>query len=113
MMWRLLTAMMLCMSTPLAIAESDHDQARSAVQRGEIRPLADLIPIIEADLGGQLVEIELERRGAAWVYEAEVLSVDGVRVERDYNAETGAALGQPQRDQAEDQEPDTADGDED
>jgi uncharacterized membrane protein YkoI len=108
MKWRLLIVLMLSISMPMqsAMAESDHDRARGAVQRGEIRPLAELIPIIEADLRGQLMEIELERRGATWVYEAEVLTADGVRMERDYDAATGAALGLPQADEDDEDEGD-------
>ena len=74
-------------------ADKGQDAARAALARGDILPLVQLIPRIEADLDGTLVEIELERRGAHWVYEAEVLSRSGARLERDYDAATGAPLG--------------------
>lgn len=111
-MRQLLLSLLLCCA--VASADSDQDRALAALQRGEIRPLVELIAIIEADLGGRLVEIELERRGATWVYEAEVLSSDGVRVERDYNAATGAPLGSPEREDADDEDDEDEDeGDDD
>jgi uncharacterized membrane protein YkoI len=100
-MWRLRYALLFPWFG-LLLADSEQDRALAALQRGEIRPLVELIPIIEADLGGQLVEIELERRGATWVYEAEVLGTNGLRLERDYDAATGAALGKPVREDDDD-----------
>lgn len=85
----------LCMSFS-AWADRGQDAARAALARGDILPLVQLIPRIEADLDGTLVEIELERRGARWVYEAEVLSRAGERLERDYDAASGAPLGSSQ-----------------
>lgn len=92
--------------------QASQERARAALERGEIRPLVELIPLIEADLGGQLVEIELERRGARWVYEAEVLTGSGTRMERDYDAATGDPLGvaAPEDD---DDDPDDDDDDDD
>lgn len=83
----------------VAWSDDGQDTARAALARGDILPLVTLIPRIEADLDGTLVEIELERRGARWVYEAEVLSRSGTRLERDYDAATGAPLGEVQQEE--------------
>ena len=43
---------------------------------------------------GRVVEVELERKGAAHVYEIEILDAGGEVWELKYDARTGALLGE-------------------
>jgi hypothetical protein len=53
----------------------DHDSVRRAVERGEIRSLADILAAVRGKLPGKVAGVEIEREGGRWVYEFRV--VDG------------------------------------
>ena len=46
-----------------------------SVERGEIRPLADILAAIRDKLPGEVAGVEVERKDGRWVYEFRV--VDG------------------------------------
>jgi len=52
-------------------------RARAAVAAGLIRPLADVLSDIEARYSGQVIEAELFQEGHSWLYEFEILPLDG------------------------------------
>ncbi len=56
-------------------AARDHDDARQAVEAGEIRPLAEILNIVRGKLPGEVIRVKLERKEGRWVYEFRV--VDG------------------------------------
>lgn len=59
-------------------AESDDpDAVRDAVERGEIRPLADILAIVRAKLPGKIAGVEIERTGGRWIYEFRVVDAKG------------------------------------
>ncbi|WP_047309333.1 PepSY domain-containing protein [Rhodopseudomonas palustris] len=55
----------------------DHDEARLAVERGEIRPLAELLGMIRGKLPGEITGVEIERRHDQWLYEFVVVDKRG------------------------------------
>ncbi|MFC0240894.1 PepSY domain-containing protein [Rhodopseudomonas telluris] len=55
----------------------DHDEARLAVQRGEIRPLAELLTIVRDKLPGEITGVEIERHHGQWLYEFIVVDKAG------------------------------------
>jgi len=55
----------------------DHDEARRAVARGEIRPLAELLTMIRDKLPGEITGVEIERRHGQWLYEFHVVDKAG------------------------------------
>lgn len=61
----------------LADTRHDHDVAREALAAGEILPLRTLLQKIEAEHGGEVLEVELEREAAQWIYEVKMLRRDG------------------------------------
>lgn len=70
----------------------DQEEAHAAMQRGEILPLARILDIVETKVPGDIIEIELERKGPRFVYEVSVLtSEDRVR-EVKLDARDGALL---------------------
>jgi len=72
--------------------DRDHDRARAALSRGEVRPLAEILEAVTAAVPGDVVEVELEREHGAWVYELKVITPDGRRREVLVDAATGTLL---------------------
>lgn len=78
-------------------ASSDHEQAREAVQRGEILPLEEVLARVRRDFAGEMLAVELEREqhdpfDGQLVYEVKMLTDDGAVTELYYDARTGELL---------------------
>jgi uncharacterized membrane protein YkoI len=71
----------------------DHDRARRALESGEILPLRTIMERVERDYPGQIMEVELEREDARWIYEIKLLRTGGALVEIEIDARDGALLG--------------------
>jgi len=80
----------------LSLADDDDAQemraARAALEAGEIRPLADLLGLIEARCDGRFVEMELDEDDGRWIYEIKLLGPDGDVAELEYDAASLALL---------------------
>ena len=94
----LLIGMLLVMSQPAAWARPDHDQARAAVQAGEVLPLRTLLDRLEKSHPGQVLEVELERDDGRWVYELKLLQAGGRLVKLKVDARSGDLLRAQARD---------------
>jgi uncharacterized membrane protein YkoI len=70
----------------------DHDRARAALGRGEVRPLAQILETVTSEIPGEVVEVELEREQGAWLYELKVIAPDGHVLEVLVDAASGALL---------------------
>ncbi|WP_058553448.1 PepSY domain-containing protein [Thiohalocapsa sp. ML1] len=91
--WALLAVPLLLGSVdPAGTHEHDHDRARAALARGEVRPLAEILTVVHAAMPGDIVEVELEREHGRWVYELKVITPDGRRLEVLVDAATGTVL---------------------
>ena len=55
----------------------DHDRARAALERGEVRPMTEVLAAVALEVPGDVVEVELEREHGRWVYELKVIATDG------------------------------------
>ncbi len=77
---------------PPAQAPTDFDRALDAVRRGEVRPLAEILPEVERRFGGRAIETEIETDHGRWVYEVEILGADGQLFEVDVDAVTGEII---------------------
>jgi uncharacterized membrane protein YkoI len=94
-----LFAAALCVAAAGAGAEGDsrgksrdHDEARRAFQRGEIRSLSDILTELKAQLSGEVIEVELKRRGQSYIYEVKVVTPNGRVREVDVDAATGKVM---------------------
>ncbi|MGD8207036.1 MAG: PepSY domain-containing protein [Thiohalocapsa sp.] len=70
----------LCVLLSLSGADSsadDHDRARRALERGEVRPIAEILASAAAEVPGDVIEVELEREHGRWVYELKVITLSG------------------------------------
>ena len=94
MKYALALACLFAASPPFAqdAPVADYDLVLDAVQDGEILPLADILTILEREHPGQIVEVELEYDKGTRVYEIDVITPEGLLIEVDLDAATGAIL---------------------
>jgi uncharacterized membrane protein YkoI len=66
-----------CPATGALADERKHDQdmVRQAVERGDIKTLAEILTMIRGKLPGEIVGVEAERKDGRWFYEFR--AVDG------------------------------------
>jgi uncharacterized membrane protein YkoI len=80
--------------------EHDHERARHALDRGEVRPIAEILAQVAVAVPGEVIAVEFERRGEyrarhggpGWIYELKILAEDGRLLEVLVDAETGRIL---------------------
>lgn len=93
---RLITLFFLaCMllSTPVQAQDRrDHERARVALEAGEIRPLAELLAVVERRYMGRVIEADLLRDDGQWLYEFKILPTNGRMFVVEIDAATGALL---------------------
>ncbi|MDR0250147.1 MAG: PepSY domain-containing protein [Burkholderiales bacterium] len=70
-------------------ASHDHDKALQAVKSGEIRPLAEILDIVQDKLPGEVVRVKLEQKEKQWVYEFRVVDSKGQLFEAYVDARSG------------------------
>lgn len=76
-------------SPTMAQERRDHERARAALEAGQIRPLSDLLAEVERRFRGRVIEADLERDDAQWLYELKILPPNG----RIFIIELDAATG--------------------
>jgi uncharacterized membrane protein YkoI len=86
----LLTALAMLAAEARADDHHDHDVARQAVERGEIKPLADILAAIRGKLPGEVVGVEIEQKRGRWFYEFRVADPKGRLFEVYVDAGSGA-----------------------
>lgn len=70
----------------------EHDEIRGALQRGEVLPLAKILAIAQEKVPGDVIEVELESKRGALVYEIKVLTQGGRVREIKIDARNGTVL---------------------
>lgn len=53
------------------------DQLREAVEHGDVKPLSEVLRLVKPKLPGDIVGVEVERKGGTWIYEFRVLDTTG------------------------------------
>lgn len=93
-MYKLLTLAWCCLlwAAPPAWASRDHDQARQALQSGQVQSLHTILANVERQYPGVFLEAELEKEGDVWVYEIKILQTGGQRIKVHVNAATGQVI---------------------
>jgi uncharacterized membrane protein YkoI len=77
-------------SAARADSKRDQDMTRQAVERGEIKPLADILAAIRSKLPGEVVGVEIEQKRGRWFYEFRVADPKGRLFEVYVDAGSGA-----------------------
>lgn len=62
---------------PGSVGARDHDEVRQAVERGDIRSLADILAAVRGRLPGEVVGVEVEHKDGRWLYEFRVVDDKG------------------------------------
>jgi uncharacterized membrane protein YkoI len=70
----------------------EHEEMRAALQRGEVLPLAKILAIAQEKVAGDVIEVELESKRGALVYEIKVLAQSGRVREIKIDARNGTVL---------------------
>lgn len=70
-------------------AARDHDEARQAVEAGEIRPLSDIMSLVRDKFPGEIVRVRLKRERGRWVYEFRIVALGGRLLEIHVDARNG------------------------
>lgn len=97
----LLLALLASLAAPVSRAdEADHEQARKALEAGEVMPLRQILDRVEKDYPGQVMEVELEQtreqsreqERPRWIYEIKVLRPGGAVTKLKLDARDGRLL---------------------
>jgi uncharacterized membrane protein YkoI len=56
---------------------NDHDEVRNAVEKGEIKPLTELLKLVVDQMPGEVTSIDIERKHDIWLYEFRVIDKAG------------------------------------
>jgi len=79
-------------------ADTDAATVRRLRESGEILPLEKILERARKERPGEVLETELERKGARHVYEVEILDAQGRVWELKFDARSGELLRQKQDD---------------
>ncbi|WP_116809241.1 PepSY domain-containing protein [Steroidobacter cummioxidans] len=69
-----------------------HTLVREALQRGEVLPLVKILEIANQQVPGDVIEVELENKKEALIYEIKILTGTGRVREVKIDARTGAVV---------------------
>ena len=70
----------------------DHDQARAALEAGEIRPVTEILTKASAEVPGDVVEVELDQERGRWIYELKIIAPDGRLLEVEMDASDASLI---------------------
>lgn len=83
----------------LADKSRDHDKRELSIEEvrrlvigGELLPLEEILRRNEAQIGGRVIGLHLERKRDAYIYEIQVLRADGRTAQVEIDARTGMIL---------------------
>lgn len=85
----LLSALAVFAAGARADDDRDHDVARQAVERGEIKPLAEILRMLRDKLPGEIAGVKFERKGGRLMYELRIVGAQGRLLEVHVDATTG------------------------
>lgn len=91
-MWCAFLLYMICAAPADAATFEDADNARAALARGEILPLADILAKVETQFDSRMIEVEFDAEAGRYFYEFELISRDGVIREVTVDGATGEVL---------------------
>jgi uncharacterized membrane protein YkoI len=72
--------------------DDDHDRLRDALARDELVSFRSIFDWIEQRYDGRIVEVELEDDDDALIYEVDLLTPRGEKVEFEFDARSGALM---------------------
>ncbi|MBR1273288.1 PepSY domain-containing protein [Bradyrhizobium sp. AUGA SZCCT0283] len=85
----LVTALAVVAAEAQADDHRDHDVARQAVERGEIKSLAEILQAVRDKLPGEIAGVKIEREGGRLTYELRIVGARGRLLKVHVDAATG------------------------
>ncbi|MDX9968020.1 MAG: PepSY domain-containing protein [Hydrogenophaga sp.] len=70
----------------------DHEEARQALERGQVLPLRTVLDQVERSYPGQVLKVEFEHDDGRYIYEIGLLQPDGRMVRLEIDAVDGRVL---------------------
>jgi uncharacterized membrane protein YkoI len=70
----------------------EHDEARYLVNRGNIRPLPEVLRAVQLHVSGEIIDVRLRSKDLRWIYLCKVVTPTGRRVVVTIDAATLAIL---------------------
>lgn len=67
--------------------DEDQDEVYDAVKKGYIQPFSEMYAVVERDLHGRIIQVELEKDDDMWVYELKLNHNNNI-LKVEYNAQT-------------------------
>jgi uncharacterized membrane protein YkoI len=67
----------VALATAGPVNARDHDEARRAVERGEMQPLSEILAKLRGKLPGDIVRVEVEHENGEWQYELRTVDAQG------------------------------------
>jgi uncharacterized membrane protein YkoI len=75
-----------------AIGDDDHDRLRAALERDELVSMRSIFDWIGQRYDGRILEVELEDENGLLIYEVDLLTADGHKIEFEFDARNGALI---------------------
>lgn len=88
----LVCAAFLAVAGRPAPADEDHEEARGALERGEVMPLSEVLAALRPRIDGDIVSTDFEREDGGWSYEIKYIDRTGRMVELHVDARTARVL---------------------
>jgi uncharacterized membrane protein YkoI len=70
----------------------EHDEARYLVDRGNIRPLPEVLRAVQSHVSGEIIDVRLRSKDLRWIYLCKLVTPAGRRVVVAIDAATLAIL---------------------
>ena len=87
-----IAALLALTGAPVWAKDVSHEQARRLLERGAIKPLDEIVAIVQAKVSGKLLETELEYDDDGLVYDFKILRPGGRVQEVEVDAKTGRII---------------------
>jgi len=63
----------MLMAAGACLADEDNERARAMVQKGEFIPLVEILKLVEREVPGEILEVEIAEREGEPAYELDIL----------------------------------------
>ncbi|WP_306223238.1 PepSY domain-containing protein [Bosea beijingensis] len=98
----LLLLLLLSGALSTSAAALDQNRARAAMERGEIRPLDQVLATARAAIPGDVVALDLKDKKGRWYYKLKILTPAGKRLAMRVDAQSLQILKQEEDDDDDD-----------
>jgi uncharacterized membrane protein YkoI len=73
-------------------ADANQDEVEAATKSGKIRPLSEILNVVQRNVPGKVLDIRVDNNGSPWLYRFKVRGQKGDVTSVIINAETGTII---------------------